>query len=91
MPSEPREYRRRTDGCRLPDDSIRAPILWYSLAQLRMRVRPALERAAIGVDPVHVALFGGTNTGKSTVLNVLLGRASSDEEIAFLREPGSSF
>lgn len=59
------------------DDSIRAPILSYSLAQLRMRVRPALERAAIGVDPLHVALFGGTNTGKSTVLNVLLGRVGA--------------
>lgn len=59
------------------DDSIEAPVLAYAIAQLRMRVRPALEPGWIGGDPVHVALFGGTNTGKSTVLNLLLGRAGA--------------
>lgn len=56
------------------DDAIHAPLAAYALAQLRMRVRPALAPGWIASDPVHVALFGGTNTGKSTALNVLLGR-----------------
>jgi hypothetical protein len=59
------------------DDAVRAPVLPYAIAQLRMRVRPALGPGWAAGDPVHVALFGGTNTGKSTVLNVLLGRAGA--------------
>jgi hypothetical protein len=56
------------------DDAIRVPLVRYALALLRMRIRPALEPGWMTADPVHVAMFGGTNSGKSTVLNVLLGR-----------------
>lgn len=56
------------------DDAIHAPVLAYAIAQLRMRVRPAFQPDWIGTDPVHITLFGGTNTGKSTVVNVLVGR-----------------
>ncbi len=59
------------------DDAVRVPVVPYVIAQLRMRVRPALENDWSKTDPVHVVLFGGTNTGKSTVLNVLLGRAGA--------------
>lgn len=56
------------------DDAIRVPLVGYARAILRMRVRPALTPGWLNNDPVHVAMFGGTNSGKSTVLNVLLGR-----------------
>jgi len=59
------------------DDAIRIPILRFAIAQLRMRVRPALQPDWIAIDPVHVALFGATNTGKSTIVNLLLGRAAA--------------
>ena len=49
----------------------------YLVAQLRMRIRPALVPRWPAHDPVHVALFGGTNSGKSTVLNLLVGRAAA--------------
>jgi hypothetical protein len=55
------------------DDSVHAPIVPFVIAQLRMRLIPALS-PSWDADPVHVVLFGGTNTGKSTVLNLLLGR-----------------
>ena len=42
-----------------------------------MRIRPALMPGWPAHDPVHVALFGGTNSGKSTVLNLLVGRAAA--------------
>src|SRR4051812_46062610 len=64
--------------CRaISDAAIRVPLIRYALALLRMRVRPALEPGWLEDDPVHVAMFGGTNSGKSTVLNVLLGRAAA--------------
>lgn len=59
------------------DDAIRLPLVRYALAIVRMRLRPALEAAWEQDDPVHVAMFGGTNSGKSTVLNILLGRAAA--------------
>ena len=59
------------------NDAVRVPVVPYAIALLRMRVRPALEPEAAARDPIHVVLFGGTNTGKSTVLNVLLGRAGA--------------
>ncbi|MDR3636790.1 MAG: 50S ribosome-binding GTPase [Isosphaeraceae bacterium] len=59
------------------DDSIHPPITDFALALLKMRVAPALETTGPESDPVHVVLFGGTNTGKSTVLNVLLGRPAA--------------
>lgn len=40
------------------------------LALLRMRIRPALTG---GDDPAHVVVAGGTNTGKSTIVNLLTG------------------
>jgi hypothetical protein len=58
-------------------DTIQAPMTRYVLAQLRMRIRPALVPGWPAHDPVHVALFGGTNSGKSTVLNLLVGRAAA--------------
>ena len=59
------------------DDTIQAPMTQYIVAQLRMRIRPALMPGWPAHDPVHVALFGGTNSGKSTVLNLLVGRAAA--------------
>lgn len=58
-------------------DTIPAPLVRYVAAQLRMRIRPALTPGVFERDPVHVSLFGGTNTGKSTLLNVLLGRPAA--------------
>ncbi len=59
------------------DDTIQAPMTRYLAAQLRMRIRPALAPGWPAYDPVHVALFGGTNSGKSTVLNLLVSRAAA--------------
>jgi hypothetical protein len=59
------------------DDAIQEPMTRYVVAQLRMRIRPALVPGWPAHDPVHVALFGGTNSGKSTVLNLLVGRAAA--------------
>jgi hypothetical protein len=59
------------------DDAIRAPVVRFAIAQLRMRIGPALRPDWTKADPVHVVLFGGTNTGKSTVVNLLLGRAGA--------------
>jgi hypothetical protein len=59
------------------DDTILEPMTHYLAAQLRMRIRPALVPGWPAYDPVHVALFGGTNSGKSTVLNLLVGRAAA--------------
>lgn len=64
-------------GRRTSDDAIQAPVLAYAIAQLRMRVRPAFQPDWLANDPVHVTLFGGTNTGKSTVVNVLVGREAA--------------
>ncbi len=55
-------------------DVIASPIVPFTVALLRMRVRPALTLGWLETDPVHLVLVGGTNTGKSTVLNLLLGR-----------------
>jgi hypothetical protein len=60
-----------------PDDTIREPMTRFMMAQMRMRIRPALVPGWPAHDPVHVALFGGTNSGKSTVLNLLVGRAAA--------------
>ena len=64
---------------RAGDDAeiVRTPLIRYATAVVRMRVRPALEPGWEARDPVHVAMFGGTNSGKSTVLNVLLGRPAA--------------
>jgi hypothetical protein len=59
------------------DDTIQEPMARYLVAQLRMRIRPALGPGWPAHDPVHVALFGGTNSGKSTALNLLVGRAAA--------------
>jgi hypothetical protein len=59
------------------DETIHEPMTRYLAAQLRMRIRPALVPGWPAYDPVHVVLFGGTNSGKSTVLNLLVGRAAA--------------
>jgi hypothetical protein len=56
------------------DDTIHVPLVRFVEAQVRMRLAPALAADWPTNDPVHVVLFGGTNSGKSTVLNLLLGR-----------------
>jgi hypothetical protein len=43
------------------DDTIQEPMTRYIVAQLRMRIRPALVPGWPAHDPVHVALFGGTH------------------------------
>jgi len=60
-----------------PDGAIRVPLVSYMLAQMRMRVCPALSPNWLECDPVHIALLGGTNSGKSTVVNLCLGRAAA--------------
>ncbi len=70
--------RRLESSCAdAPDDTIREPMTHYLTAQLRMHIRPALVPGWPAHDPVHVTLFGGTNSGKSTVLNLLVGRAAA--------------
>ncbi len=64
------EARHRRGG----DDAVRVPLVRYALAQVRQRIAPALTPGWLQADPVHVVMFGGTNSGKSTVLNLLLGR-----------------
>ncbi len=59
------------------DDRVPEPLHPYALSLLRMRLRPARAPGWVERDPVHVSLFGGTNSGKSTLLNVLLGRAAA--------------
>ncbi|HEX8201809.1 MAG TPA: hypothetical protein VF590_15140 [Isosphaeraceae bacterium] len=59
------------------DDSVRTPVEPFVIALLRMRVRPALGPGWPEGDPVHVVMLGGTNSGKSTVLNLLLGAAGA--------------
>lgn len=55
------------------EDTMRVPLIPYAIAQMRMRVQPALTPGWPSGDPVHIALVGGTNSGKSTVVNVCLG------------------
>ena len=62
-------------------DTIREPLVAFVLAQLRMRVRPALSPDWPDQDVVHIALMGGTNSGKSTLVNVCLGRAAAGMRI----------
>lgn len=59
------------------DDRLQEPLIRYMLALFRMRVKPALHPGWLQHDPVHIVLFGGTNSGKSTVVNVCLGRAAA--------------
>lgn len=58
-------------------DHVVVPITQFALGLVRMRIQPALEPSWLTQDPVHVAMFGGTNSGKSTVLNLLLGRSAA--------------
>jgi hypothetical protein len=77
--------------------TLAAPIIEFSRALLQMKVRPALAPRWRDLDPVHVVMFGGTNSGKSTVMNLLLGRAGaamnatarfSQHPVAFVRSAG---
>jgi len=63
------------------DDRQREPLHRFALGLLRMRLRPALEAGWLDADPLHVSLFGGTNSGKSTVLNLLLGRPAAGMDV----------
>ena len=47
-------------------DTICEPLVAFVLAQLRIRVRPTLSLDWPDQDVVHIALMGGTNSGKST-------------------------
>lgn len=67
------ERRQQTAG-----DLLRVPAARYALALLRQRIRPALDRTWVTVDPPHLAVFGGTNSGKSTLLNLLLGCSAAE-------------
>lgn len=68
---EKRQFRTDANGTLAP------PLVRYAIAQLRMRLRPALTPGWLAQDPVHVSLFGGTNSGKSTLVNILVGRAAA--------------
>src|SRR5690348_14852089 len=49
------------EGRLATDDTVHAPVVPFAIAQLRMRVLPALSpHWASG--PVHVVLLGGTNS-----------------------------
>lgn len=54
-------------------DTLHVPLIAYALATLQQRIAPALTKDW-PADPPHVVVFGGTNSGKSTVLNLLLGQ-----------------
>jgi hypothetical protein len=58
-------------------ERIHVPRARHAAALLRQKLRPALEPGHLAADPLHVVLFGGTNSGKSTVLNLLLGRPAA--------------
>src|SRR5436190_485168 len=49
------------------------PLIRFAIALMRQRVAPALQDGWLQNEPVHTAMLGATNSGKSTVLNVLLG------------------
>lgn len=59
------------------DDPVREPLLRFALSLLRMRIRPSLCPGWLDKDPVHISVFGGTNSGKSTLLNILLGKSAA--------------
>ncbi len=59
------------------DDTIRVPLGRFLLSQMFHRVKPALSKGWLERDPVHLVMFGATNSGKSTVLNLLLGKISA--------------
>jgi hypothetical protein len=71
------EFEGRGAAANEDADRVRLPLSQYALSLVRMRLRPALEHGWATTDPVHVAMFGGTNSGKSTVLNILIGRAAA--------------
>ena len=54
-----------------------APVVRFALALLEQRLIPVLTPPWPSGDPPHIAVFGGTNSGKSTLLNVLLGRPAA--------------
>jgi len=54
-----------------------APVVRFALALLEQRLMAVLTPPWPHGDPPHVAVFGGTNSGKSTLLNVLLGRPAA--------------
>lgn len=58
-------------------EAVNVPITRYALASIRQRILPATLEGWPRDDPVHVVMFGGTNSGKSTILNVLLGREAA--------------
>ena len=58
-------------------EDVWVPLSRFATSQIQMRLRPALEPGWAKSDPVHVVMFGGTNSGKSTVLNLLLGRPAA--------------
>ncbi|GIW89520.1 MAG: hypothetical protein KatS3mg108_3844 [Isosphaeraceae bacterium] len=58
-------------------ESVHVPVARYAAALLRQKLRPALDSPRLADDPLHVVVFGGTNSGKSTVLNLLLGRPAA--------------
>ena len=62
-------------------DTIREPLVAFVLALLRMRIQPALSPDWVAHDPLHIALLGGTNSGKSTLVNVCLGRPAAGMRI----------
>lgn len=62
-------------------DTVREPLVAFVLALLRMRIQPALVPDWIAHDPLHIALLGGTNSGKSTLVNVCLGRPAAGMRI----------
>ena len=54
------------------DDGGGVSIRLFALWLLRQRLLPALDARWSALDLPHVAMVGGTNTGKSTLLNLLL-------------------
>lgn len=72
-----------------PEGALRDRLPRFALAILRQRILPAIEVQPSAGFRVQVAMFGGTNTGKSTVLNLLLGRpaAGIDFRARFSQHP----
>jgi hypothetical protein len=62
-------------------DATAAPWQAMAISLLQQRLRPALLDHWPARDVVHLASFGGTNSGKSTVMNLLVGSAGATMDV----------
>ena len=63
------------------DDAVSEPLVAFGGAVLRMRIRPRLAPGPRAADPAFLAFCGTTNSGKSTLANLLIGRAAAGMKV----------